>query len=182
MLKCTSRLLALIALAVGAKASVLTWSVSGTFVDGGAFGGSFSYDASMNIYSDIDITTSPGSSFIGAHYSFLGSAGGFAPKPSEMQALTSNAVNQGGLPALHLGFTPPLSDFGGTVASSWYDEGICFNAACSAIVVYRVINGGTAVAVPEPDNSTFALFGLLGLSLAVRGRGGRRTALSYQPN
>jgi hypothetical protein len=62
-----SRILGILAagvlLAASASADAVTWDIAGDFNDGGTISGSFVYDANLNQFSSIDVTTSGGADF-----------------------------------------------------------------------------------------------------------------------
>ena len=92
-----------------AVAAPVTWTVSGaTFNDGGALNGSFDYDSSTNIYSNISLTTTSGSVLSGDFYPVA------LPPSSDAGELT---LNDGPfqIPTLFLNFGSDLSNAGGTI-------------------------------------------------------------------
>src|SRR5579863_1613876 len=61
--------LLLFSMVCAASADSLHWQLDGvTFSDGGKAFGGFDYDASTGIYSNINITTTPGSVLSGSYY------------------------------------------------------------------------------------------------------------------
>ena len=65
--------LGMLLVAAAANAQPVTWYIQGvTFSDGGTASGSFNYDAATNSYSQVHITTTPGSvRATGATYGFV---------------------------------------------------------------------------------------------------------------
>ena len=67
---------------VPASAAPILWTLSGAFNDGGTASGSFVYDADLNLYSDVDVTTTAGSARSGSTYSFV--SPGIAPSNTQV--------------------------------------------------------------------------------------------------
>jgi hypothetical protein len=132
-----------------ASAAPLHWQLNGVvFSDGGRAFGGFDYDASTGTYSNIDLTTTPGSvSTTGSYYSstapYAGStAAGF------LNAVSTVPVFSGTTTALALGFSPVLSAAGGTVSiAGFVAESTCANSTCASVTPQRTITSGTATAV-----------------------------------
>jgi hypothetical protein len=157
-----------------ALAVPLTWTLSGVALsDGGVVSGTFVYDASTNLYSSINITTTTGSARTGATYRFVcgqdvPSCNGLPSTAAGTLNLTTNASNQSGLPALALLFNTALSNSGGTTQVSGM-EATCNNAACtSPTAPSRNITGGSASAAPAapvptplPTTLLLALTGMM---------------------
>jgi len=130
-------LVCLVALAFSslAAAAPVTWTVQGTFTDGGTVSGTFTYDAATNTYTNVHITTTTGSVRTGATYTFVcgqdvPSCNGVGPSSSGILTLTSAAGDQTGLPAIALFFTPSLDSLGSV--SLFAQEASCSNAACTS--------------------------------------------------
>jgi hypothetical protein len=161
-------------LPVSARAAPLTWNLLGlTFSDGGSAFGSFAFDATLNQYSSVDITTTTGSSRSGAHYDTV--SNGVAPGPSGVLFVTTNAVNLTGSPGFALFFLPALTNSGGTFPLSFSQEGTCGDAGCTfPIPPQRVVVAGSvttqAASVPEPASALLAGFGLSALYRTRRRR------------
>src|SRR5579883_2928547 len=113
----TKSLLCLLALlfAAAAYAQPTTYFVQGTFSDGGTFNGTFTYDESTNMYSNVLITTTPGSvRTTGATYRYVcgqdvPSCTGVSPDATGYLNLTSTSTDQTGMPAMSIFFPTPLS-------------------------------------------------------------------------
>jgi hypothetical protein len=115
-------------LAIPIYADPVTWTVIGTFDDGGTIHGSFNYDADTNTYSNVNLVTSPGTSPLGRTYNVISPS--LLPDGSHVLVLTSAAANQMGNPGTALMLTPALDDFGGTVSVTGV-EATCGDSACS---------------------------------------------------
>jgi hypothetical protein len=155
-------------LSVGAYAGPITWTLQGiTFADGGTASGSFAYDATANVYSAINITTTTGSQITGATYSFLDPANIPFDGPSELFVVTSNAANLSGTPLLDFYWSPVLTNAGGTdnPVTLGSAEGMCTSATCSTVnqspSSYRIMTGGSVTTTPTatPEPATFLLVG-----------------------
>ena len=131
-------LFALLALGIESHAQPLTYYVQNLpFADGGSGTGSFLFDSSSSIYSNVSITTTPGTiRTTGATYIVV--CGQDVPAcntvhdNSFVKLLTSTAADQTGLSFLLLQFVPPLSPFG--FAETVYvraAEAGCGDAACN---------------------------------------------------
>ena len=135
--------------ACAANAAALHWQLNGVvFSDGGRAFGGFDYDASTGTYSNIDLTTTPGSvlssgSFYSSAAPYSGStAAGF------LNAVSTVPVFSGSTTALALGFSPVLSAAGGTVSiAGFVAESTCANSTCASVTPQRTITSGTATAV-----------------------------------
>jgi hypothetical protein len=148
---------AVIALATGANATPVTYVLNGArFDDGGTASGSFTYDAVTNIYSNVNITTTPGTTRpTGAVYSFVCGQDdpfctGLSPNSTQVLFLTSNAGNQNGKPSLSFFFTPALQLGVASVnlAGSGSNEVNCGDPSCFLIdpATFRSFTGGQVVA------------------------------------
>jgi len=132
----------LVLAAVGAYAQPMTYYVQGVYGDGGTFSGNFTYDAGSNRYSNVLITTTPGTvRTTGATYSFVcgqdvATCNGVSPDGTGYLNLTTNAADQTGLPAMSLFFETPLAPgpFGFASSSNllFSLEANCSSAACTA--------------------------------------------------
>ena len=136
-------LLALALFAAVSSAQPITYYVQGTFGDAGTFSGNFTYDAAANIYSAVNVTTTPGTvRTTGATYTFVcgqdvPTCTGVSPDATGYLNLTSTAADQTGLPAMSLFFPVPLApppSFAPTFDGLFSLEANCSNATCSAPV------------------------------------------------
>ena len=94
----------------------LHWQLNGaTFNDGGSLFGGFDYDADTNTYSNINITSTPGSASTGSYYNSASPVAG-AATASVLNAPSAVPVVSGTTIGLALGFSAPLTDAGGTIA------------------------------------------------------------------
>jgi hypothetical protein len=159
----TLGLLVLFLLTTAANAEALTWFLDGVkFDDGGTARGSFNFDPDAGTpcstgaspcgrFSNVNITTTTGSSRTGATYKFVcgtdvPTCTGISPDSTAKLDLTTTVADQTGMPAFALFFTgvsgtPPagLTDFGGSIDISSSSpnvgagqEAYCADAACSA--------------------------------------------------
>jgi hypothetical protein len=131
-----------------ASAASQHWQLDGvTFSDGGKAFGGFDFDASTGVYSNINITTTPGSVLQGSYYNsvapYANSAGNsFFNGVSTVPVIATSTF------ALALGFSPALTAAGGTVSIAGSpQESICANSTCSTVTPQRPITSGTASAV-----------------------------------
>jgi hypothetical protein len=140
-------LLSLVACA--ATAAPLHWQLNGVvFSDGGRAFGGFDYDAVTGTYSNIDLTTTPGSaSSSGSYYNSAAPYSG-STAAGYFNGVSTVPVFPGSTAALALGFSPALSAAGGTVSIvAFAAESICANSACGSVTPQRTITSGTATAI-----------------------------------
>jgi hypothetical protein len=158
-----------------AQSSPITWTlVDVSFTDAGTASGTFVYDADLNTYSDIRITTTSGSAFGGATYTaFRGGS------RTSLVTRSSDASDATGLTTLHLLFLPPLTNIGGLAAIRPSPdpsfEGTCFSTDCSSFVLHRGILSGSVAAVPAPATLPLLLSGLAAAVCRMRRRRHVRT-------
>jgi hypothetical protein len=145
------------------------WTLDGvTFDDGGTAIGSFKYDADANLYSEVAITTTAGSSFAGAAYGDVVYQG----QPTQTHIPTSlQLVTTGPLSGEHfidLVFDEALTSQGGIVnlvpsdpSSLWSFEGeiiSVFSPPGQFLVdPLRGVTSGSVVAQPVPVPATVLL-------------------------
>lgn len=145
-------------MAISPSAMALTFDLSGTFNDGGTLGGTFDYDESTEVYSNLNINTTGGSNLTGTTYTddtliFGDTSKGFIISDD----------NTGDID-LALDFVSSLSSTSGAIAlASTTQEEDFFGGGT------RLIASGTVapVAVPfEPsaDLAIFVVMGLMGLN------------------
>ena len=187
MLRLTSiiRVSCLFAAASLAIAAPATWTLSGvTFADGGTASGSFAYDASTNTYSNINITTTAGTTFgTGATYAALNP--GAASSATLLLAVPSGAVTTG-TRLLAVGFPSALTNAGGTLSliGSGSNETTCGNSGCTtAGGTARLVTAGSVTSTgsgtgtqPVPTLSNVALAVLAALLLGTSAMTLRRRA------
>ena len=131
----------------GAHAATLHWQLNGvTFSDGGSVFGGFDYDAGTGEYTNINITTTPGSVLQGSYY--YSAAPGLSTA-STLIGVSTVPVFATTTMALTLTFSAALTAAGGTVSitGSAAQESFCANPACSSVTSQRPITGGTASAI-----------------------------------
>ena len=134
-----------------ALANPRLWTLAGvTFDDGGTASGSFVYDADLNQFSAVNVTTTTGAVLTGATLSFVGIALPFPPGTAVLTE-SSNAMDLTGTRALALFFDPVLTDLGGTVSVSGL-EASCLDPTCSnpdRTAPYRSVNVGGSNGMPQ---------------------------------
>jgi hypothetical protein len=166
-------LLASLSLAPDARAVSVLWTLEDVaFDDGGTAAGTFAYDADLDAFSTIAITTTAGSSAGGGTVNAL-----LAGDPLSA-ALVPRQGDLTGATLLQLLFQAPLTNAGGVVAlvdpffaPNSSSEGSCSNASCSSAKFARFMVSGNVVGMPVPVP---AAGGLLTAGLAVLGARVRR--------
>lgn len=161
---------AVMAMAAGAAWAVpVTYTVTGTtFVGGGSLSGSFTYDADINAYSAINLTTTAGGVYPGQTYIGINGAGPFSTT-TNLNVVTASG-NGPGQPVLNLVWSAPLTNAGGTIAiQNFSAEGVC-NATCTtfgAAPVQRALAapGSITSTAPVPTLSEWAMI-LMAMALA----------------
>jgi hypothetical protein len=148
-------------LSLTANAASVTWTVDSLlFSDGGSAYGSFDYDSSTNLYSEINITTlrSDGGGF--ANYQSL-----IPSVPSNDERLFLVGPGAGGLTGVAFLFDSGLTNTGGTVAIISGEEVFCEDYEClQPAGKIRDVVSGSISAVPVP-----AAVWLFGSALAALG-------------
>jgi len=148
-------------LSLTSNAAPVTWTVDSLlFSDGGSGFGSFDYDASTNLYSEINITT------------LRSDDGGFANYQSLLPSVPSNderlflvGPGAGGLTGLSFFFSSGLTNTGGMVTILSGEEVFCEDYECSQPAgKIRDVVSGSVSAVPVP-----AAVWLFGSALAALG-------------
>lgn len=177
--------------AFAAQAVPIQWTLNGvTFTDGGTASGTFVYDAATNTYSNINITTTAGSTVTtGATFQFVCTSPCTGVSASPTQVLFLSAAPSGdltGARGLALWFVAPLTDAGGghDLASNSM-EASCSNAVCQGNEPpQRQADSGTVQGAPVPPPAepspvpTLGEWGLLALVLAMLSLGWRQRRLS----
>lgn len=156
--------LGICALPNAANAIPVTWTVTGSFDDGGTFSGSFTYDADTDAMSAWNLSVAGGTVFAAFTYS-SSIADSFIDFPhTDDRFIFCSTVNcLGERRDLRLALAAPLTDAGGLIAllagpaAPHPDYGL----ECSNCGFVRNITSGSAqagVSVPEP--ATLTLFGI----------------------
>lgn len=152
-----------------ALADPVNWAFSGTWSDGGAVNGAFTYDADTNTYSGVSITTSGGA---------LPSAVYISPQPalsgpSQLSVLTAGGPAAGQRVA-RFTFSGPLTNGGGTeMLGPASGEGTC-DIGCGGFnggVPNRTVATGVVTTAPPPI-PTLGEWAMMGLAAALAGLGG----------
>jgi hypothetical protein len=142
----------LVLVTASAQAAPVLWTLTDVeFYDGGTATGSFIYDADLNVFSAINVTTS-GGSIAGAVYADLldGSANNAAVMPN------AALVDLTGEPLFQFVFQTPLTNAGGFVDLTFINPALssfefsCSNAACTSGSIERIVSGGGLLGSPAP--------------------------------
>jgi hypothetical protein len=162
-------------MSVPLHATPIVWQLTGaTFSDGATASGTFSYDATLDLYSAWNIVVTPG---IFTAYDYTpGVDGGFVGihPPGQVDFVAFPPATSGRF--VRLAFSSALTGAGGTdllrTDLSGYE--------CDNCSIQRYITGGAVTSVPEPSNLT-----LVPAALAIAGlfkRGTVRAARLAEPN
>ena len=177
--KCLRRMAIAAAMVLGisnAHAAPVTWTLQNVvFNDGATASGSFAYDATTQLYSAINVSTTatggiPATVFL--YKSIFGAPG------SNAVFLDSNAADLSGSHDLTLFFSTNLTNAGGTIPLQPAQRGFittCDNSFCGTVVPPSsdITSGSVTTnptAVPEPVTASMILLGLLGTVVARRRR------------
>ena len=135
-------------MACAASAAPLHWQLNGvTFSDGGSAFGGFDFDAGTGEYTNINLTTTPGSVLQGGYY-YSAATGSTA---TTLTGVSTVPIFAQTTMALTLSFSAALTASGGTVTitGSSASESFCVNPTCSSVTSQRPITGGTASAISD---------------------------------
>ena len=144
------------------SATPLHWQLNGvTFNDGGKAFGGFDYDSNSATYSNINITTTPGSVGQGAYYSVA------APYANPTASTTFNGVS--GLPVvsgstlgLSLTFSAALTSAGGTLTFAGSAvESTCASPSCNSFMPLRTVASGTVSAISSSAPKRWFISGVV---------------------
>ncbi len=145
-----------------ATATPLHWQLNGvTFNDGGKVFGGFDFDSSSGTYSNINITTTPGSLLGGAYYN---SAAPYANPiaNTSFYGVSTVPVVSGSTSTLNLTFASPLTSAGGTFGFSGASvEGTCASSTCASFTPIRTIATGTVTAISSSSPKRWYVIGVV---------------------
>ena len=145
-----------------ATATPLHWQLNGvTFNDGGKVFGGFDFDSSSGTYSNINITTTPGSLMGGAYYN---SAAPYANPiaNTSFYGVSTVPVVSGSTSTLNLTFASPLTSAGGTFGFSGASvEGTCASSTCASFTPIRTIATGTVTAISSSSPKRWYVIGVV---------------------
>ena len=151
---------------VPASAAPITWTLEqGSTSDGGLMYGNFTFDADTGIISAVDITTTAGPAFAGAHYiSQINLPIGI---PSALPGFGTTTGDLTDTPLLIFQLSPGMTDAGGTVTDLEGGELICGTPTCSSYSPEPLrFNRTLLVAnVPEPATVPVIAAALLAMGL-----------------
>ena len=157
--------------ASSASAAPITWTLQNvTFLDGGTGSGSFVYDATTNVYANINISVSATAGYPATTFQFLLPGGNFS---FGLVATDSNNANLTGAHRISLVSFSNLTNAGGTIFISTNGssrKATCANADCAQGLPDIAVTGGsmTTLNTPTPEPTTLSLIplGLLVITAA----------------
>ena len=149
----------------------ITWTINdATFSGGDSITGSFNYDATTNLYSSPNVSTTAGGLFGATTYNTVTDAifatptvVGLGPNPFA----DFNGGNLTGATVLEIIFNNPLTNAGDT-DSIYAIEFLCNDATCSSPATRTTTSGfvtGTPISTPEPASLLFLASGLFAVLL-----------------
>jgi hypothetical protein len=163
-----------------ASADGVTWDLMNvTLSGGGTASGSFVYDSTTGILSDVDIATTAGTSFAGATYlaanpSVVAFGSYLGPTFFQMTFVPNPSLSGVGTPILVLYSVPggfPNSPAGTEITLAGNSgEYTCGNSACSALGSPIRFLSGDVVAAAEPSSLLLLGLGLAGLMVVGKRR------------
>jgi hypothetical protein len=168
-------IIALFVVAMGYPAAADTtvlWTLQNAiFVGGGSASGSFTYDATTNQFSDINISTTATGAYTAQVFMFDDCCANIL-----FDTFSSNAADRTGVHFLQIQFADPLTNAGGTdpfFGTNDY-QGVCASAACtsnSSFVEFASgsVTGSATTPTPEPGNLSLIPLGLLAIAVWRRG-------------
>jgi hypothetical protein len=169
---------AIVAVATTAQATPINWAVDQlSLTDGSAVSGGFTYDATLDLVSNINITlttSSPGSPYTLTNQ-FYPTGGGVFFGFTE-----TAAADYTGQATLWIQVASALTDAGGSVpinTGAGYGWGVCSVPSCTTASNPGDLSGNlAAAAVPEPATLTLISLGLAGVAASRKRRSDRSQA------
>jgi hypothetical protein len=133
---------------VAANATGLPWQLQATFDDGGTASGTFVYDDATNTYSQVDVTTTTGTTRAGAHYT---KANLVAAGNAFVLLLTGATGDLTGTPSFAVMLVSPMTRYGGNLqldlTGVFHQEESCADAGCTGgTTPRRYVTSGAAIA------------------------------------
>jgi hypothetical protein len=148
-----------------ANATPLVWMLeNATFVGGGSASGSFTYDATTNQFSNIDISTTATGAYTAQVFTFKNCCSDIL-----FDTFASNPADLTGVHFLQIQFANPLSNAGGTDPFAGFNDyqGVCANASCSSNASSVSFASGSATTTLTPEPASFSLISLGLLAIAA---------------
>ena len=150
------------------SADPIVWTVSGTWNDGGSVNGSFTYDADTNTYSNVLLTTTPGSSVTPGHTYSVPSDTFQITTATRLAIYNHDPVFNTSY--IRLTLKEAMTNAGGFIkmdltSNSSFECTLDSDRSCDT---FRVMTSNNFVTTPEPSTALLLGGGLLGF--AIRGR------------
>lgn len=150
-----------------AQAALITWTFQDVSLsDGGEVFGSFDYDATTNVFTNVNVTSTSGNAATGDTY-VLASNFAFS---SRLDFLTSNAIDLTGAGALGVDLFANMTDLGGQIdldLSRQSFEAICADADCNGFFIERSFSSGFITTTPASEVPAPAAFWFIGLGVVA---------------
>lgn len=162
-----------------ANATIVNWTLSGTFTDSASLSGTFSVDSANGKLTEWDITTSATYLLNGFHYTNANSI--FTQdfwRTGNLNSFMLARTTPYAEPYLNLSFEDSLSDPGvNKLRLGYYSSG---SWECNNCSPWRLIQEGEAVSaalissVPEPETYSMLIIGLMAIFAARKHNTGRK--------